>query len=180
MPVPDFSPGEVLTAAAMDSIGLWLVKTVTVGSGVSTIPVTSCFSADFANYRVVMSNVDASVDENSYYLTLSGSTSTTYRSAIKWVAFGTGTVGGAQNNNSNAGFFMGLSSVDNNTDFVADITSPFLAQRTGIMSQSTTNNYMVYGGGIDTNAASSTGFTIVPSAAFTFTGGTIRVYGYRN
>jgi hypothetical protein len=25
MPVPDFSPGEVLTAAAMDSIGLWKV-----------------------------------------------------------------------------------------------------------------------------------------------------------
>lgn len=164
----------------MDSVGMWLVKTVTVGNGVSTIPVTDCFSANYANYLVVMNNVDASVDENSYYMTLSGSTGSTYRSAIKWTAFGTGTVGGAQNNNSSAGLFLGLSSIDNNTDFSADITSPFLAQRTGMTVQSTTNNYMVYGGGIDTNAVSHTGFTIVPSAAFTFTGGTIRVYGYRN
>jgi hypothetical protein len=180
MPVPDFSPGEVLTAAAMDSIGLWLVKTQTVGAGVTSVTVTGAFSSAYDNYRIIMSNVDASVDENVYYMTLSGSTGSTYRSAIKWTAFGTGTVGGIQNNNSNLGFYLGLTSVDNNTDFAVDLTLPFLAQRTGMTVQSTTNNYMVYGGGIDTNAASSTAFTIYPNPTLTFTGGIIRVYGYRN
>jgi hypothetical protein len=54
MPVPDFSPGEVLTAAAMDSIGLWEIATVTATSG-TTVNITNLFSSDFANYRVVIS-----------------------------------------------------------------------------------------------------------------------------
>jgi hypothetical protein len=53
MPVPDFSPGEVLTAAAMDSIGLWLIEkkdVVTAG----TIDFTSVFSSDYSGYRLLM------------------------------------------------------------------------------------------------------------------------------
>ena len=58
MPVPDFSPGEVLTAAAMDSIGLRLVKSQTfTGSG--TAQFTNCFNADFQNYRLVFSCLTA-------------------------------------------------------------------------------------------------------------------------
>jgi hypothetical protein len=53
MPVPDFSPGEVLTAAAMDSIGLWKVTTATV-SGQPTLTVDNCFSANYENYRIVI------------------------------------------------------------------------------------------------------------------------------
>jgi hypothetical protein len=54
MPVPDFSPGEVLTAAAMDSIGLWKVTSATV-TAQPTLTVDNCFSANYANYRVIVS-----------------------------------------------------------------------------------------------------------------------------
>jgi hypothetical protein len=37
---PDFSSGAVLTAAQMNSVGLWLVKTQTVGTTVSSVAVT--------------------------------------------------------------------------------------------------------------------------------------------
>jgi hypothetical protein len=37
---PDFSSGAVLTAAQMNSVGLWLVKTQTVGTAVSSVAVT--------------------------------------------------------------------------------------------------------------------------------------------
>jgi hypothetical protein len=51
MPVPDFSPGEVLTAAAMDRIGLWLVKSQTfTGSG--TVQLTNVFSNLYNNYML--------------------------------------------------------------------------------------------------------------------------------
>ena len=33
---PDFSSGQVLTSSAMNSVGLWLVKTQTVGTAVSS------------------------------------------------------------------------------------------------------------------------------------------------
>jgi hypothetical protein len=52
MPVPDFSPGEVLTAAAMDSIGLWLVGGASFAN-VGSFDVTG-FSSDYENYELVM------------------------------------------------------------------------------------------------------------------------------
>ena len=64
MPVPDFSPGEVLTAAAMDSIGLWLVKTQAVGAGVSTIVVSDAFSANYDNYLITYTGGSASTTMN--------------------------------------------------------------------------------------------------------------------
>ena len=180
MPVPDFSPGEVLTAAAMDSIGLWLVKTQTIGTGVSSVAVTDAFNASYDNYRIVVSGVDCSINENVFYLKLSGSTGSTYSSAIKWVAYPTGTLGGFQLNASSTGWVVGLSSILDNTAFVADIYNPFLAKGASFSTQSGQTAYMVYGGGYDSNAASSTGLTLVAPTSNTFTGGTIRVYGYRN
>jgi hypothetical protein len=58
MPVPDFSPGEVLTAAAMDSIGLWLVGSGTLSLTTSATNVTGVFSTTYKNYRVLL-NVTA-------------------------------------------------------------------------------------------------------------------------
>jgi hypothetical protein len=59
MPVPDFSPGEVLTAAAMDSIGLWKVTTATATSG-GFLSIANCFTADYDAYRVVITDARAS------------------------------------------------------------------------------------------------------------------------
>ena len=50
MPVPDFSPGEVLTAAAMDSIGLWRVGGGTF-SAVSAVDITG-FNSSYEYYRL--------------------------------------------------------------------------------------------------------------------------------
>jgi hypothetical protein len=58
MPVPDFSPGEVLTAAAMDSIGLWKVASVDL-AGQSAVNLDNCFSSDYNEYQVVVSSFHA-------------------------------------------------------------------------------------------------------------------------
>jgi hypothetical protein len=54
MPVPDFSPGEVLTAAAMDSISGWLTNSTTFAN-TTTIEIDNCFNANFRNYLVMCS-----------------------------------------------------------------------------------------------------------------------------
>jgi hypothetical protein len=53
MPVPDFSPGEVLTAAAMDSIGLWLVDSGTFTAG--DLIADSVFSTTYDRYLLITS-----------------------------------------------------------------------------------------------------------------------------
>jgi hypothetical protein len=180
MSFPSFNAGEVLTAADMNGVGLWLVKSQTVGTGVSSVVVTGAFSANYDNYRVIISGVDASSDELGFYMTLSASTGSTYSSAIKWVPFNTGTMDGSQLNNSATGWLIGLTGNLDNTNVVLDIFQPFTTRRTNFSTQSAQGRYMVYGGGSDSNTASSTGFTIIGPSGMTFTGGTIRVYGYRN
>ena len=53
MPVPDFSPGEILTASAMDSIGLWLVGGGSFAN-VGSFDVTG-FSSTYDFYELRMS-----------------------------------------------------------------------------------------------------------------------------
>jgi hypothetical protein len=52
MPVPDFSPGEVLTAAAMDSIGLWKITEVAF-SAQSQVDFLNVFSSSYVSYKIV-------------------------------------------------------------------------------------------------------------------------------
>jgi hypothetical protein len=52
MPVPNFDPGEVLTAAAMDAVGLWKIASASF-SGITTgapLDVNNVFSSDYPSY----------------------------------------------------------------------------------------------------------------------------------
>jgi hypothetical protein len=52
MPVPDFSPGEVLTAAAMDSIGLWKIAETSFGPTAISAELDDVFTNDFQTYEI--------------------------------------------------------------------------------------------------------------------------------
>jgi hypothetical protein len=54
MPVPDFSPGEILTASAMDSIGLWKIGTFTASGTSRALVCDNVFTSDYDNYKVVI------------------------------------------------------------------------------------------------------------------------------
>jgi len=178
MPVPDFSPGEVLTAAAMDSIGLWLVKTQTIGTSQTSIPVTDCFSTNYENYKIVISGGVAA--GNTLLEMQLGSTVSGYYFAIA----GWSWAGNVADSNgvSNATRFSQVGyGTTNNLFSNFDVFSPFLTKNTRI-----SGHYMApIGGGnggalvgfVD-NSTSYTGFTLISASALT--GGTIRVYGYRN
>jgi hypothetical protein len=60
MPVPDFSPGEVLTAAAMDSVGLWLITSGTQ-TGSTALNLDGVFTTNFTNYRLLIANAESTV-----------------------------------------------------------------------------------------------------------------------
>ena len=178
MPVPDFSPGEVLTAAAMDSIGLWLVKTVTIGTGVSSVTVTDAFSANYDNYKIVI-NGGANSTQASLGMQL-GASVTGYSSILNYGVFSALTTPQlAGNNNSASWGFVGYATT--NSLFASfDLLNPFNTKFTSHMNSGwPAETAAGTATGIHQVAASYTGFTIFPING-TMTGGTIRVYGYRN
>jgi hypothetical protein len=73
MPVPDFSPGEVLTAAAMDSIGLWKIAETSF-NGVVNPFINGCFTSDYENYLVKIHTTSNVLSNNLYFRMRTGST----------------------------------------------------------------------------------------------------------
>ena len=178
MPVPDFSPGEVLTAAAMDSIGLWLVKTQTVGSGVASVSVTNAFSANYDNYLITL-NGGVGSTADALRLQLTGST-TGYYAAWNGIIYSNGNANNGTDNGT-ASWTAGAHYTEGSA-LNATLFNPFLAVRTGVYFSRVdfrTTGASAVGSGFHNVSASYTGFTLIPGAS-TMTGGTIRVYGYRN
>jgi hypothetical protein len=181
MPVPDFSPGEVLTAQAMDSISAWLVKTQTVGAGVGSVTVTDAFSADYDYYKITYTDGIGSA-QNQIQVTL-GSTATGYYWGLSLGRYdNVGLLGGGALNTSswaNMGF---TDPIGNLMEF--ELSMPFLARKTGIKGwhwDTRTGGGTGFGpcGGHLNNTTSYTAFTLTVGGGGTITGGTIRVYGYR-
>ena len=183
MPLTTYTAGEVLTAASLNNNfgaagGLQFVKSQTIGTTVSSVTVTGAFSADYDNYLITVTGGVASTSNN-LYLTL-GSTATGYCYAGYFVNFTSSTVNGTATNV--ATYFDAGYATTNTISTRIELESPFLAKRTVFRSDATstltTNFINKYQGFLD-NATSYTAFTLTASTG-TWTGGTIRVYGYKN
>ena len=179
MPVPDFSPGEVLTAAAMDSIGLWLVKTQTVGTGVSSVTVTGAFSATYSHYKIVYTGGTIS-GAQALGIQLGPTSVPGYNTSYETALF-YGTPA------ANAFAYAATDKFEwvggGNTSFAhlsLELNGPFLSRFTRMsIGQYQSGIAMGNSQGVHSQANSYSAFTI-SGAGVTLTGGTIRVYGYRD
>jgi len=180
MPVPDFSTGEVLTAAAMDSIGLWLVKTQTVSSSpaVSSVTVTGAFSADYDNYKIQWSG-NSSIATGSAIDMQMGATAAGYFGALQYASYA-GVGGTVVGDNNVSAWTHCAGAVNNQVVLDLDLYKPFLADETTISTRLYTDaaNTGVKTGFLNNNT-SYTSFTLIGATASTINSGTIRVYGYR-
>ena len=180
MTFPSFSSGEVLRAQDMNAVGLWLVKSQTVGTGVSSVTVTGAFSSDYENYRIIYSG---GVGNGSFYLnfTLNGA-SANYFGSLYGSNYVTGASIGLGVNAGSTWTFAGLATTAY-TNIDCDIYMPNVARNTLISSKWSFNlsgtGYSTFTGE-QASTTQHTGFTITPTVGGTLTGGTIRVYGYRN
>jgi hypothetical protein len=178
MTFPVFASGDVLNASDMNAVGLWLVKSQTIGTGVSTVSVTGAFSADYENYRIVISGGAAST-VLALRITL-GASSTSYYWGRLARSYG-GTTNADQG--SNVAFWtVGYGSATG-LSAIVDIANPFATDETYFTSSAalldTSSGEATFNGGYHNSATSFTAFTLATSTG-TLTGGTIRVYGYRN
>ena len=191
MPVPDFSPGEILTAAAMDSIGLWRVTgctvssaggtaatasngVITVGTGNTSVTVSAAFNSSFDNYKIVY---DGGVASTTLTLALTlGASVTTYNMALPYVTYGAAVASGTSLINSTSWALAGYGTA-NYVGMSMDLFSPNLARYTRIAGSYLAENEAGGYFGIHKTATAYTAFTLAVSTG-TITGGTIRVYGY--
>ncbi len=183
------STGQVLTVAGgvpswatpAGGGGLELVLTQTIGSGVSSVVVSNAFSSTYDNYLVLISGGAASGNCN---LTLQlGSTTSGYY----WVGYYAVTSSAsltAYNGSNTANFsYAGIGST-NDINSITTIQAPNLAKRTHISTTSSransaSNPTINRNEGFEDSNTQHTAFTIAPDSG-TITGGTIKVYGYKN
>jgi hypothetical protein len=180
MTYPSFSAGEVLRAADMNAVGLWLVKSQTVGTGVSSVTVTGAFSADYENYKIIYSGGTQSADA-SHALRLGGST-TGYNTVLFYTDSATPpiTIPPAVQNGANLSAWIGGGSAGQAAHAEFELLGPNLAAytkiRNGLYQDGTNYGTMQ---GEHRVATAYTSFELLAGTG-TITGGTIRVYGYRN
>jgi hypothetical protein len=179
---PDFTAGQVLTAAQMNAVGLWLVKTQTVGSAVSSVTVTNAFNADYVNYKIFYTGGVGSAT-NSLAVQLAPTSVANYNTGYYLgnvaARYSDGFVGGSNVNNGTSWSPVGTTNTSNIAMSI-ELLSPQAASRTAITVfgiSMITSDFGGAGAGYHNHTNQYTGFTITPAAG-TITGGTIYVYGY--
>jgi hypothetical protein len=159
-------------------VGMVLVKTQTIGSGVSSVTVTNAFSSTFENYRIIVTpNIASSAVGLGFRF---GTTSTGYYGNFTYAFHSASAFTFVPISNSNKLFIGMLDTADapgGSTSF--DVHSPQLATGSDIHGNYYGRGYMGNFGGRVANTTQYTSFKILPDTG-TLTGGTIRVYGYNN
>ena len=172
---------ELITACTVTSAGGTGATVsggvVTIGTSNTSVTVSSAFSATYDNYRITISGGLASASGD-MSLQLNGITGSVYQTVGYYITYGVATIV-AFAPAVGTSFLLGhVDTTQYATTF--DLISPNLTKQKFVIGQngsSTTALYFTNGKCTSTSAA--TGFTITPSSG-TITGGTIRVYGYRN
>lgn len=199
MAIKTFTTGEVLTASDTNTYlnngGLVLITsgitasavggstqptvsngTVTVGTGNTSVTVSGAFSATYDSYKIIYTGGTSSAN-GAISFALNGSPTGWYGNLI-YANFANGAPASAGYNNTNnlthAGSVSGLIPQLN-----LEVRNPFLAQGTfasGSFVDGTNAGHVM---GVNGNATSYTGFVLSHASGGSFTGGVIRVYGFR-
>jgi hypothetical protein len=170
---------QAYTGAAWQNVdGMTLVAKATIGTTVSSVTMTNVFSADYENYKILISGGSASTSGQLFFK-LNGITSSDYYSTVIFNAFGSSSPAAQSLNANYWNWFGTYNTVSINCN--SELNSPFLSELKIFSAPFVLMNSVGGVGGTTTgfinSTSSATGFTIETSAG-TLTGGTIYVYGY--
>lgn len=183
MAIKTFASGEILTASDTNTYlanaGLVYVTSTTIGTNVTSVTISNCFTTTYDSYRIVLDNTVCSIESNAIFMKFNNSAGSTYSTGAAYMSYAVGTVVTYVSHNTTTGIWVGLSdNVNSSSSFVADVMTPYKTVQTHVTAQYANNAIWGTSGGRDSNAASQTGFTL-SFGGVTFTGGKIIVYGYR-
>jgi hypothetical protein len=154
---------------------LVLIKTQTIGTAVSSVTVSDIFSSSFDNYLITV-NGGASSANGTLRLRF-GSTTSGYYYQLFFAVWGSTPLAEGSSTDSyisNVGV-----SLTNGLQMFCQVFNPNRATRTTVQAQNIRTSDVGTTFGMLDNTTQYTAFDILASTG-TLTGGTIRVYGYRN
>jgi len=164
------------TVFGLGSSSLTLISATTVGSAVASVTVSSAFSSTYANYKIIWTGGSSSLADTNVKMTL-GSTSTAYysiRSGYRYAASGFDFVDA-----NNGSFWIPTGTIGTNTNLNMELLQPNAAAITMFSSTWQSGTGIAFSAGYQNSSTQFTAFTLTADSG-TFTGGTIRVYGYKN
>ena len=181
---PVFLDGEILYASSMNKVGLWQVAGGLVTSG-SSFDINNCFTTDYDNYKIVLSNIRVAATTPDIQLRLmNGATPITagYFYGITRVDVGAGTSSIVAGNGLTL-WFTGCIAGTTSTVASFEISSPRLAQQKSFSGQATDSrgagSYQgISASGTCTSTTACSGLRVL-TASSTFTNCRYDVYGYR-
>jgi hypothetical protein len=179
MPVPDFSPGEVLTAAAMDSIGLWKITTGSLATTATVV--TDCFSANYRNYVILINQASLSTGFDIFWrLRVGGVTNTSAIYNQQGYSVAGGAISGIGDTNTQQWRAV-ICDTNAIAKSIINVYNPFIAANTAYDY----NSIGIVGGAYTTRAGSGSHQTATSYTSLEFTtaggtmAGTYAIYGYR-
>lgn len=169
-----------MNTAISTNAGLNLITSVNVGSAVSSVTVSNCFSSTYDNYKIMYSNGDVSTSNGDLRLSLSGITTGYGNSWLRAYSVSSTVSNGYTGAGASSWLLTQAVHVDAQPVFDVDILGPYLTQYSFLKgwAYSYWQDAQQLLGGIVTSTSSATGFTVTGSGT-TITGGTISVYGYK-
>ena len=180
--VVQYYDGAAWATVGPAASGLTLISATTIGSAVSSVTVSSAFSATYDNYEIIVSGGAGST--NNVLTMVLGATATNYYNLSITGEYSGNTVTG--NSGAAVSSWYGVGGHSTNViDMKMQISNPFTAKTTTFSSRFarafTPTDSLSAGmaNGYLNNTTSYTAFTLAPGSG-TLTGGTIRVYGYQN
>jgi hypothetical protein len=160
--------------ALQEHAGLVLVKTQTIGSGVSSVTVTNAFSSTFENYRVTVSGLTSYTTNAAWKITFAGAPSNSYYWHTGFISMaGTGGFTWVQSLATSDAEFGAVWSTSGDLIGVGNTSNSI-----SINCQSSGDYCRLTFGQVNYTSIPSS-FTLTSNTG-TVTGGTIRVYGYNN
>lgn len=154
--------------------GVELVSSTTIGTAVSSVTVSAAFSSTYDNYLVIISGGTSSVSDSSLVLTL-GAKTTGYKSAFLYWDYAT-----SSTNYSFSTVSIGVARTGTDgLQGVFEVVAPNLAKNTTVTARGGNPTYNFICTGVTNDTTQYTAFTLTTGTG-TVTGGTIKVYGYKN
>jgi hypothetical protein len=193
---PDFTAGQILTAAQMNQIGLWKVTPTSVSGTGATIDsdgnvvvlgggtnftVNGAFSADFSSYKIIVQNFRLNA-AGGLFMALGTSNTGTSHNTSELTVNSAGAITGAGTASASR-FALPLVSRAGNTDVACEVTlvSPFQATETFISGTGTDTNtaglFRLYGG-INLARTSFSALHFSTATTETISVAVVKIYGY--
>lgn len=166
----------IFFASAGPAAGSGLTLISSTNASGNSFTISNCFSATYDNYLIQLGNMTTAGSPGKFRMRFGSGTAHAFNLNYLTPTGGTWTADTA----ATSGNFVNLDAGYTTKGGPINVNSPFLTSPTTYSALNQTPNELNLSLGIETSSTSFTDITFSNQNAVSFTGGTVRIYGYAN